>query len=119
MASGPFKGKHTLVVAGERDVPDIAEDDPDGHHMKREQASTHGDAVERLSSGINDLAIVDLTGVRGQELLLSGMTGKVPGVAGTTRARRPSNVKKPIELSARAYLPEDRFGLVPPFLQMS
>ncbi|MBN1225864.1 MAG: response regulator [Deltaproteobacteria bacterium] len=83
------------------------------------KATSYQTAVECMSSFTYDLAIFDLMGVRGYELLekASGYPRPLPVVVLTAKAFSPEALKKCIELGARAYLPKQKLGNIVPFLE--
>ncbi len=82
-------------------------------------AGSFEDGAQLLSSWTYDLAILDIMGVRGFDLLDRAATGPnpIPTVMLTGRALTPESLKKSIELGARAYLPKEHLGAVVPFLE--
>ncbi len=82
-------------------------------------AVSYGKASELLASWTYDLAIFDIMGVQGFDLLQKATDRPypVPAVMLTAHALSPESLKKSIELGARAYLPKERLGAVVPFLE--
>ena len=64
-----------------------------------------------------DLAVLDIMGVRGLELLQFAVSRKIPVVILTAHALSPESLKRSIELGARAYLPKDQLGKIAPFIE--
>ena len=64
-----------------------------------------------------DLAILDIMGVQGFELLGTASHRGFPVVMLTAHALNPEALKKSIDLGARAYLPKERLVALPDFLE--
>lgn len=110
-------GKHILAVDDEPDVLDIIVEELKDHGAQPDGASTYEEAIEKLSSLTYDLAVLDIMGVRGFELLQFAVAKKIPVVILTAHALSPEALKRSIELGARAYLPKDQLGQITPFLE--
>ena len=82
-------------------------------------ATSYKTAVELMSSFTYDLAIFDIMGVRGYDLLetASRRPRPLPVVVLTANAFSPESLKRCIELGARAYLPKQQLGELVPFLE--
>ncbi|MDQ7783439.1 MAG: response regulator [Desulfomonilaceae bacterium] len=117
MGSALLKGKLIPAVVDERDLLDILEEELEDHRVELDGASTCGAGVQRMSSLSHDLFIVDIAGVLGFELFEFAAAKSNPVVVVTARALSPKNLKKSIELGARACLSEDRRGRTTPFLE--
>lgn len=76
-------------------------------------------AVTLLASWTYDLAVFDIMGVRGFDLLKIAVEREhpLPVVMLTARALTPKTLKESIELGARAFLPKEHLGAVVPYLQ--
>jgi DNA-binding NarL/FixJ family response regulator len=72
-----------------------------------------------IASWTYDLAIFDIMGVRGLDLLRFAVEREnpLPVVMLTARALTPHALKESIELGARAFLPKEHLGAVVPFLE--
>lgn len=99
-------GKRILVVD---DEPDILEtltellDMCDVH-----TASSFLGAVMMLKKNIYHLAILDIMGVKGYDLLEATGRFNIPSIMLTAHALSPENLKKSIEMGADAYVPKDK-----------
>ena len=117
MASNFLKGKMVLAVDDERDVLEIIAEELEEYDVELDRASTFEDGLEKMSALTYDVAILDIMGVRGFELLEYAESRKIPVVILTAHALSPESLKKCIELGARAYLPKDQLGKIAPFLE--
>jgi len=117
MARSLLKGKTILAVDDEPDVLDILAEELEDYGVDFDRSSTYEDAIQKLSSLTYDLAVLDIMGVRGFELLAYASAKKIPVVMLTAHALSPQSLKKSIELGARAYLPKDQLGQIAPFLE--
>jgi CheY-like chemotaxis protein len=73
--------------------------------------------IQRLASLTYDLAILDIMGVRGFDLLEYASAKQIPVAMLTAHALSPQPLKKSVELGARAYLPKDQLRYIAPFLE--
>jgi DNA-binding NtrC family response regulator len=82
-------------------------------------AVSYEKAAEFLVSYTYDLAIFDIMGVRGLDLLslAADRALPIPVVMLTGHALSPEVLKESIERGARAYLPKESLGAVVPFLE--
>jgi len=117
MASNLLKGKRILAVDDETDVLDILQEELEDFGAVLDQASTYEEAIQKIASFTYDLAILDIMGVRGFELLHFAVLKGMPVVMLTAHALSPQSLRKSIELGARAYLPKDQLGQIAPFLE--
>jgi CheY-like chemotaxis protein len=117
MQQSLLQGKSVLAVDDEPDVLDILAEELEDYEVKFERASTFEGAIQRMASFTYDLAVLDIMGVRGFDLLEYATVKKIPVVILTAHALSPQSLKKSIELGARAYLPKDQLGKIAPFLE--
>ncbi len=117
MSSNILKGKQILAVDDEQDVLDILAEELEHYEVTLDTATNYQDAVEKLSSLTYDLAILDIMGVRGFDLLQLATMKKIPVVMLTAHLLTPEALKRSIELGARAFLPKDQLGKLAPFLE--
>lgn len=82
---------------------DTAEDYKTGYHLIR--------------SWTYDIVILDIMGVRGFDLLNAAVSLGFPTVMLTAHALSVENMKKSIEMGARAYLPKEKMAEIVPFLE--
>ncbi len=112
-----LNNKHILAVDDEPDVLEILEEELEDYGATVDKAGSYEEAVQRLSSLSYDLAVLDIMGVRGFDLLQAAVGRGLPVVILTAHALSPQSLKKSIELGARAYLPKDQLGQMVPFLE--
>jgi len=117
MAKGVLEGKRMLAVDDEPDILDVLKEELDRHGVALDTATTYEEGLQRLHSFTYDLAILDIMGVRGFELLKFATERGVPVVMLTAHALSPDALKRSIELGARAYVPKDEIDNMPPFLE--
>jgi DNA-binding response OmpR family regulator len=99
--------KKILVVDDEIDILESLEDLLDDIFMV-DSASSFEEAVSCLKNNTYDVAILDIMGVRGYDLLEATHTLGIPTLMLTAHALSPDNLKKSIELGADAYIPKDK-----------
>ncbi|MCX5806627.1 MAG: response regulator [Proteobacteria bacterium] len=121
MKGSVLNGKKILVVDDEPDIlavlkEEILTETPD---CIIDTAGSYKEATELLISWTYDLAIFDIMGVRGFDLLKQAVQRPypVPVVMLTAHSLSPDALKQSIELGARAYLPKDKIGDIVPFLK--
>ena len=101
-----LKGKKVLIVDDEPDVLatlvellDMCIVDP---------AHSFADAKELLEKNTYDIAILDIMGVRGYELLETANQRGIPAAMFTAHALSPDDLVKSIKGGARAYIPKEK-----------
>jgi CheY-like chemotaxis protein len=82
-------------------------------------AVSYREATELLASWTYDLAVFDIMGVRGFDLLerATNRQNPVAVVMLTARALAPEALRESIAKGARAYLPKEYLGAIVPFLE--
>jgi DNA-binding response OmpR family regulator len=111
----PLKDKMVLAVDDEPDVLATL-----GELLSMCQVvkkTSYDDAVEYLNSASPDLAILDIMGVNGFELLKLCVAKKIDAVMLTAHAFSIESLKKSLELGARAYLPKEKMADIVSFLE--
>jgi CheY-like chemotaxis protein len=111
----PLNGKTILAVDDEPDVLDTL-----GELLVMCQIvkkTNYDDAVEYLNSDSPDLAILDIMGVNGFELLKLCVAKKIDAVMLTAHAFSVESLKESLDLGARAYLPKEKMGDIVSFLE--
>lgn len=73
-----------------------------------DSASSFEEAVSCLKNNTYDVAILDIMGVRGYDILEATHTLGIPTLMLTAHALSPDNLKKSIELGADAYIPKHK-----------
>ena len=114
-------GKRVLAVDDEQDVLAILKEEirSVAPGCVIDTALSYREAVAFLASWTYDLAIFDIMGVRGFDLLESAVDrpNPIPVVMLTARALAPEALKESIRKGARAYLPKEHLGAIVPFLE--
>jgi DNA-binding response OmpR family regulator len=119
MVKSILDGKRILAVDDEPDVLETLQEEimaacPNCHF---EKASTYEAAKERLKSQTYDVAILDIMGVRGFELLDFAAGKNLRVVMLTANALTPEALKRSFDMKARAYLPKEKLGEIVPFIE--
>jgi CheY-like chemotaxis protein len=112
-----LKGKEILAVDDESDVLALLDEELEEYAVVLDTATSYEEAVEKMASMTYDIAILDIMGVRGFDLLSHAVAKKIPVVMLTAHMVSAEALRKSIELGARAYLPKDQLGSVAPFLE--
>jgi len=118
MSPSILKGKRILAVDDEPDVLDTLEElleDYDG--LVFDRATDYETGFHLLRSWTYDAVILDIMGVRGFDLLNASVHLGFPTVMLTAHALSPENLKKSIELGARAYIPKEKMADIDVFLE--
>ena len=103
----PQNDKKILIVDDEIDILESLEDLLDDMFMV-DSASSFEEAVSCLKNNTYDVAILDIMGVRGYDLLEATHNLGIPTLMLTAHALSPDNLKKSIERGADAYIPKDK-----------
>ena len=111
----PLKHKVIIAVDDEPDILDILEEELDMCQVIK--LTTHEGAVEYLANNQPDLAILDIMGVNGFDLLNRCREKNVPAVMLTAHALTVEALKKSIDNGARAFLPKEKLADIVPFLE--
>jgi CheY-like chemotaxis protein len=113
--------KRILIVDDEADVLVVLEEEIkfEVPSVTIDTASSYQEAVALLASWSYDLAIFDIMGVRGFDLLESAVSRPIPipVVMLTARALAPNALRESIAKGARAYLPKNHLDAIVPFLE--
>lgn len=117
MASRLLAGRLILAVDDDPDVLDIIKEELDDQGAALDRVSSFEEAMPKLAVLNYDVAILDIMGVRGFELLEYAITRNTKAVMLTAHSLNPESLRKSIELGARAYLPKDQLGQLAPFLE--
>jgi CheY-like chemotaxis protein len=109
-----LEGKRILIVDDEPDVLETLEDLlPEGTTTR---AASFAEARDLLNSKPFDIAILDIMGVDGYELLKIAAEKRITAVMLTARALGPENVKKSFEKGAAYYIPKEEMFRIDTFL---
>ncbi len=105
-STNQIKGKRILIVD---DEPDVLETLIELLHMCRIDTATSFEAGKKLlESECYDIAILDIMGVNGFELLQSANTHNVPALMLTANALNEKSLKKAAENGAVYFAPKDK-----------
>ncbi|MBW2209159.1 MAG: response regulator [Deltaproteobacteria bacterium] len=109
-----LEGKRVLIVD---DEPDVLETLVDLLPMcDVVKASTFDEAKNLLETQYFDMAILDIMGVQGYELLKISNEKRVIGVMLTANAMTPDNVVKSYEEGAASFVPKEEMANITTFL---
>jgi len=98
-------GLSVLAVDDEKDILDTIEDVLD--EAKVDRAEDYDSASQKLKDTKYDLAVLDIMGVNGLELLVEAVNKGIPTVMLTAHAMNPETLKASINKGALAYLPKE------------
>lgn len=113
--NSPLQDKVILTVDDEQDVLESVAELLDMCQVVKK--STYEDAVDFLKTNSPDLAILDIMGVNGFDLLKLCVEKKVPAVMLTAHAFTVESLLESLDLGARAYLPKEKMADMVPFLE--
>jgi len=103
-----IKGKKILIVDDEKDVLDTLVELLD--MCRIDTALTFDDAKQMLEKEDYDVAILDIMGVQGFDLLALAKDRKIPALMLTAHALTEENLKKSAEEGASYYAPKDEIN---------
>jgi CheY-like chemotaxis protein len=109
-----LQGKRILIVDDEPDVLDTLEDLLSICVVTK--ASSFEQAKDLLERQYFDMAILDIMGVQGYELLQICKKKRVIGVMLTARAITPEDIKKSYEDGAASFVPKEEMANIMTFL---
>jgi len=109
-----LEGKRILVVDDEEDILETLEELLDTCLI--DKAPNYETALKFLNKNTYDLAILDIMGVRGYDLLEETRKRDIPAVMLTAHALSPENLIKSIKGGAQAYLPKDKISEIPTYV---
>ncbi len=98
-------GKKILVVDDEKDILETIEDILDDAEI--DTAADFDTAASKIEHNTYDLAILDIMGVNGLELLDISVSKEIPTVMLTAHAVNPDSLMTSIRKGAMAYLPKE------------
>ena len=121
MQGSILNGKAILAVDDEPDVLTVLREEivSAAPTCIVDTATSYEKADELLASYTYNLAILDIMGVRGFDLLQQAAVHPppIPVVMLTAHAFSPESLRKAVELGARAYLPKEQLRALVPFLE--
>ncbi len=100
-----LKGISVLAVDDEKDILDTIEDVLDEAEVDR--AGDYDSASKKLKETKYDLAVLDIMGVNGLDLLVEADNKGIPTVMLTAHALNPETLKASIKKGALSYLPKE------------
>jgi CheY-like chemotaxis protein len=104
-AESKLKGKRILAVDDEIDILETIEDILDEADI--DKASDYESASRKIKNNRYDLAILDIMGVNGLELLEEAVGRGIPAVMLTAHAINPQTLMESIRKGAISYLPKE------------
>ena len=107
-------GKKILIVDDEVDILETLEELLEGHDITT--ASNFKQAKERLETEYFDIAVLDIMGVNGYELLELANTKKVIAVMLTAHALSIEDTVKSKNLGASYYIPKEKMSEIATYL---
>lgn len=112
---GLLNGKRILLVDDEQDVLETLEDLLS--ECDTERASSFEEAKELMDTRQFDLAILDIMGVAGYDLLKIANEKKITAVMLTAHALSPDNVVRSYKEGAAFYIPKEKMVNIASFLE--
>ncbi|MCJ7596919.1 MAG: response regulator [Desulfobacterales bacterium] len=109
-----LKGKRVLVVDDEEDILRLVEELLE--MCKIDTASTYEKAKELLEGNFYHIAVLDIMGVRGYDLLEIAKKKNVPALMLTAHALTKEDLKKSAEKGASFYAPKDEINQIDVFV---
>lgn len=113
-AEDVIRGRLVLIVDDEKDVLETLTDLLIA--AKVDQASSFEEAKEMLESELYDVAVLDIMGVRGYELLEIARKRGIPALMLTAHALSEEHLKKSAEQGASYYAPKERIRDIAEFV---
>jgi DNA-binding NtrC family response regulator len=110
-----LKGKKILIVDDEVDILEILK--LFLQQCDIETASSFEEAKELLENNTYDVAILDIMGVRGFELLAIANATKTPALMLTAHGLNPDNLVKAIQEGAKSYIPKEKMNEIDVYLK--
>ena len=107
-------GKYVLIVDDEQDVLDTLVALLD--MCRLDTASSFSEGKKLLEENEYDVAVLDIMGVDGYELLKIANNQHIPAVMLTAHALSSDNLKRSAEEGAAYYAPKDKMGDIASFL---
>ena len=110
-----LKGKKILVVDDEPDILESLEEILDECDV--ETASSYEAAKELFEKKDFDVAILDIMGVKGFDLLEIATEKKIPALMLTAHGLNPDNLVGSIKLGAKSYIPKEKMSEIDIYLK--
>jgi DNA-binding NtrC family response regulator len=105
-----LKGKRVLIVDDEPDVLELLTELLD--MCKLDPASSFEEAKELLENNYYHIAVLDIMGVQGYELLEIANKREIPALMLTAHAISQEHLKKSIQKGASFYAPKDEINKI-------
>jgi len=109
-----ISGKYVLIVDDEQDVLDTLVELLD--MCRLDTASSFGEAKKLLEDNDYDIAVLDIMGVNGYELLKIATSRNIPAVMLTGHALSSDNLNRSAEEGAAYYAPKDKTDEIAAFI---
>lgn len=110
-----LEGKKILIVDDEPDILETLEEILDMCSI--DTAPNFETAQKFLNKYKYDVAILDIMGVRGYDLLKLANEKGIPAIMLTAHALNPENLVKSIKGGAHSYVPKDKIAEIDTFVQ--
>lgn len=110
-----LKGKRVLIVDDEPDVLETLEELL--NQCLIDKAPSFDTGVKFLNKNTYDIAIFDIMGVKGYELLRMATDKGIPAIMLTAHALSPDNLIKSIREGAHSYVPKDKLPEISTFVK--
>ena len=111
----PLQDKIILAVDDEPDVLALLAEELDMSQLITK--TNHDEAAAYLLAQKPDLAILDIMGVNGLDLLKICAERRIPAVMLTAHAFTLDTLRKSIDMGAKAYFPKEKVRELVPFLE--
>ena len=109
-----LRGKQVLIVDDEKDVLDILVELLS--MCKIDTALTFEEAKKLLKNNYYDIAVLDIMGVKGYDLLAIANEQKVPALMLTAHALTKESLKKSFQEGASYFVPKDEINKIDTFV---
>ena len=109
-----IRGKYVLIVDDEKDILDTLTDLLG--MCRLDTALSFEDAKEQMENNKYDLAVLDIMGVNGYELLKIANSRKIPALMLTAHALSSDNLKRSAEEGAAYYAPKEKIENIATFM---
>lgn len=110
-----LKDKKILIVDDEPDILETIEELLD--QCALDTAISYEAGEELLRHNTYDLAILDIMGVRGYDLLEIARQKEIPALMLTAHALSAENLKKSIQKGADSYIPKDKLADIATYVE--
>lgn len=115
MPESIVKGLRVLAVDDEPDILETIQDMLDESEV--DTAQSYETAIEKLNEGEYDLAILDIMGVNGMQLLVETVNRRIPTIMLTAHAMNAESLKTSLDKGALSYLPKEELPNLKSFIE--